>query len=79
MDPQDGDPDAHGDGDGHIDVVMNAGEAIHYGDGLGGFGPLMPQTAGVDADAVVVGDAEGAWEQLLDDFVRQFLQGPVDL
>jgi len=50
---------ADADGDGHIDVVMNAGEAIHYGDGLGGVGPLTPQTAGVDADAALVVDLDG--------------------
>lgn len=42
---------------------------------MGGYHPtFLPEEALEHADAVVVGDAEGAWEQLLDDFRRGRLQ-----
>jgi radical SAM superfamily enzyme YgiQ (UPF0313 family) len=42
---------------------------------LGGYHPsALPDEAARHADAVVVGDAEGAWESLLDDFRRGRLQ-----
>ncbi len=42
---------------------------------LGGYHPtFLPEEALAFADAVVVGDAEGAWEQLLEDFRQGSLQ-----
>lgn len=42
---------------------------------MGGYHPtFMPQEALQHADAIVTGDAEGAWEQLLMDFKQQRLQ-----
>jgi len=36
---------------------------------MGGYHPtLLPEEAQLHADAVVIGDAEGTWEELLDDF-----------
>lgn len=42
---------------------------------MGGYHPsLLPEEALGHADAVVVGDAEGSWEQLLEDFRRGVLR-----
>ncbi|TXT37632.1 MAG: hypothetical protein FD135_3466 [Comamonadaceae bacterium] len=42
---------------------------------MGGYHPtFLPDEALEHADAVVIGDAEGAWERLLDDFVHHRLQ-----
>jgi radical SAM superfamily enzyme YgiQ (UPF0313 family) len=42
---------------------------------MGGYHPtFMPDEALEHADALVIGDAEGAWERLLDDFVQHRLQ-----
>lgn len=42
---------------------------------MGGYHPtFLPDEALAHADAVVIGDAEGAWERLLDDFVHHRLQ-----
>lgn len=42
---------------------------------MGGYHPsFMPEEALQHADAVVIGDAEGSWEQLLDDFRHGNLQ-----
>ena len=42
---------------------------------MGGYHPtFLPDEAGQFADAVVIGDAEGLWPQLLDDAVRGRLQ-----
>ncbi|BCO27503.1 hypothetical protein MIZ03_2391 [Rhodoferax lithotrophicus] len=42
---------------------------------MGGYHPtFLPDEALEHADAVVIGDAEGAWERLLDDFLHRRLQ-----
>jgi radical SAM superfamily enzyme YgiQ (UPF0313 family) len=42
---------------------------------LGGYHPtLLPHEAAQHADAIVIGDAEGVWERLLEDFRRDRLQ-----
>ncbi len=44
---------------------------------MGGHHPtLLPEEAGHHADAIVLGDAEGAWERVVEDAGRGRLQGP---
>ncbi len=46
---------------------------------MGGYHPtFLPDESLQHADSVVVGDAEGAWERLLDDFLNQRLQRRYD-